>query len=399
MQGKVGPSRRPGQAAAAILVRRTEERYNPNPMKRVLICTLGVVVVVAAVGLFLLLNPETGARLFFGVDSSPVEITLRRSYRVPPADEKTAAIVAAATHLLGSLNDNQRQAATYAFTDNAQRSNWSNFPESMVPRGGLRLGALSDSQRANLDNLLAELLSEEGVRNIVHQLTAEETLVPGDRLRLMKYGSQFYCFAFLGAPSTTEPWMFQFGGHHLAINITVFGPNVSFSPMLTGGQPLRVIHEGEEIFITHKEAAAAQAFMGSLTEDQRRLAIRGDQPIGLLLGPGEYGRVVDREGIKGRDLTEAQKELLLGVITARLGFMNDDDFAVKMETVAAEIDDTYFGWWGPQGVLGGGYFRVTGPSLVIEYSPQNGEGPPDHVHSVYRDPGNDYGAAWIGAPE
>ena len=169
--------------------------------------------------------------------------------------------------------------------------------------------------------------------------------------------------------------------------------------MLTGGQPLHVSHEGEEIFITHKEAAAAQSFMDSLTEDQRRLAIRGDRAIDLLLGPGQHGRVVEREGIKGSDLTDAQKELLLDVITARLGFMNDDDHAAKMETVAAEIDDTYFGWWGPQGVPGAAYFRVTGPSLVLEYSPQNGEDPVDHVHSVYRDPGNDYGSAWIGVAD
>ena len=255
-------------------------------MKHVLIYILGAAAVVTAIGLFLVLNPAAGARLFFGVDSSPVEIPLSRSYRVPPADEKTAAIVATATRFLGSLKDNQREAATYAFADNAQRSKWSNFPESMVPRGGLKLGALSDSQRANLEELLAELLSEEGVENVVHQLAAEEMLVSSDRLRLMKYGSEFFCLAFLGAPSTTEPWMFQFGGHHLAINVTVFGPNRCFSPMLTGGQPLHVVHEGEEIFITRKEAAAAQAFMGSLTEDQRRLAIRGDQAIDLRLGPG-----------------------------------------------------------------------------------------------------------------
>ncbi len=373
--------------------------YSLNPMRRALIYILGVVAVVTAIGFLLVLNPDTGARIFFGVDSSPVEITLRHSYRVPVADEKTVAIVATATRFLGSLNDNQRQAATYTFADNAQRSNWSNFPEGMVPRGGLKLGALSDSQRGNLEQLLAELLSEDGVKNIVYQLAAEDTLVSSDWLRLMKYGSEFFCLAFLGAPSTTEPWMFQFGGHHLAINVTVFGPDVSFSPMLTGGQPLHVSHEGEDIFITHKEAAAAQTFMESLTEDQRKLAVRGDQAIDLLLGPGEYGTVVDQEGIKGSALTVAQKELLFGVITARLGFMNDDDYAAKMETVAAEIDDTYFGWWGPQGVLGTGYFRVTGPSLVLEYSPQNGEDPPDHAHSVYRDPKNDYGSAWIGVPE
>ena len=126
-------------------------------MKRVLICVLSAVSVVAAIGLFLLLDPQIGTRMFFGVDSSPVEIVLSGSYRVPAADERTRAAVAVATALLGSLDDGQRQAATYAFNDNAQRSNWSNFPEGMVPRGGLMVGALSDSQRANLDSPYAQM--------------------------------------------------------------------------------------------------------------------------------------------------------------------------------------------------------------------------------------------------
>ena len=66
-----------------------------------------------------------------------------------------------------------------------------------------------------------------------------------------------------------------------------------------------------------------------------------------MLGPGQHGRVVDAEGIKG-DLTDAQKKLLLDLIAARLGFMNEDDYAAKIETVVAEIDETYFGWWGPR---------------------------------------------------
>ena len=212
----------------------------------------------------------------------------------------------------------------------------------------------------------------------------------------MKYGSEFYYFAFLGAPSTGEPWMFQFGGHHLALNVTVFGPNVCFSPMLTGGQPLRLSHEGKDVYITHEEVVAAQTFMDSLTKDQRKLAIRGDHSIGLLLGPGQHGRVVDPEGIKGSSLTDVQKELLLGVVAARLGFMNEDDYAAKMATVAAEIGDTHFAWWGPQAPLGAAYFRVTGPSVVLEYSPQNGDDAAGHAHSIYRDPSNDYGSGWIG---
>ena len=366
-------------------------------MKRVLIYLLGAVAAVAAFFVFLLFRPDIGTRIFFGVDPSPVEISLKRTYDVPSADRKTEAIVAAARLFLDSLDDGQRQAATYRFTDNAQRSKWSNFPEGMVPRGGVKLGVLSASQRANLDNLLWELLSKEGVQNITYQLATEDLLVSGDLFGVMKYGSAHFYAAFLGEPSTTEPWMFQFGGHHLAINATVFGPNVSFSPMLTGGQPLHLRLDGDDIFIVQRETAAAQAFMDSLADEQKRQAVRAEQPIDLLLGPGKHGVTVAPEGIRGSELTAEQRTLLLDVIEARLGFMNNDDFAEKMKTVVAEIEDTYFGWWGQQGVLGTAYFRVTSPSIVLEYAVQNGEDTVDHAHSMYRELDNDYGSAWIGA--
>lgn len=366
-------------------------------MNRVLICLLGVMIVIAAIFVYLFFRPDVGARIFFGAALSQVEINLKKDYEMPVADEKTAAIVAAARQFLDSLDDDQRQAATYRFTDNAQRSNWSNLPEGMVPRGGVKLGVLTEVQRANLDKLLGELLSEAGMENVTHQLAAEDLLISGDVLGIMKYGSRYFYAAFLGEPSTTEPWMFQFGGHHLAINATVFGPNVSFSPMLTGGQPLHLHLDGEDIFVTRRETAAAQAFMESLTDEQKEQAVRSDRPIDLRLGPGKYGVTVVPEGIKGSELTAIQKTLLLDVIEARLGFMNNDDFAQKMKAVMADIEGTYFGWWGRQDVLGAAYFRVTGPSIVLEYAVQNGEETVDHVHSMYREMDNDYGSAWIGA--
>ena len=285
--------------------------YKTGSMKRVLIFLLGAVIVVAAIFVHLFFRPDIGARIFFGVDLSPVEIDLKHAYDVPAADRKTVAIVAAARLFLDSLDDDQRQAATYRFTDNAQRLNWSNFPEGMVPRGGVKLGALSESQRGNLDKLLGELLSEDGVKNITYQLAAEDLLIPGDLFGVVKYGSEYFYAAFLGEPSTTEPWMFQFGGHHLAINATVFGPDVSFSPMLTGGQPLRLRIDGDDIFIVQREAAAAQAFMDSLTDEQRGQAVRAERPIDLLLGPGKYGATVAPEGIRGSELTAMQRTLLL----------------------------------------------------------------------------------------
>ena len=364
-------------------------------MKRVLIYLLGAVIIVAAIFVYLFFRPDIATRVFFGATPSSVEMNLRHVHNVPAADKKTEAIVAAAKLFLNSLDANQRQAATYRFTDNAQRANWSNFPEGMVPRGGVKLGALSELQRVSLNKLLGELLSEDGVKNITYQLAAEDMLVSGDVFGVMKYGSEYFYAAFLGEPSTTEPWMFQFGGHHLAINVTVFGPNISFSPMLTGGQPLQLRLDGEDIFITQRETAAAQAFMDSLTDEQREQAVRAERPIDLLLGPGKYGATVAPEGIKGSELTTNQRTLLLNVIEARLGFINNDDYAEKMKTVVAEIEDTHFGWWGRQDVLGTVYFRVTSPSLVLEYASQNGEGTADHAHSMYRELDNDYGSAWI----
>jgi hypothetical protein len=34
------------------------------------------------------------------------------------------------------------------------------------------------------------------------------------------------------------------------------------------------------------------------------------------------------------------------------------------------------------------YYRVQGPTVVIEYAPQGGT---SHIHTVIRDPKNDYG--------
>ena len=336
------------------------------------------------------------------LQTPPVPITLMDAFDVPAADGQTEAIVAAAEAFLVTLTSEQREAALYPFEDNSQRSNWSNFPDGPVKRGGVMLGDLTEEQRLALDGLLAATLSEDGLNNVRYQLAAEDVVAaqddddgggPG-----ANFGSDFYYASFLGEPSTTEPWMMQFGGHHLAINATVFGPDVSFSPMLTGGEPLRITYEGQPIYITGQETAAAKALLDSLDETQREAAVRGDEPINLVLGPGEFGVSIAPEGVKGSNLSDTQRALLLDVVRARLGFVNDDDLAGKMAAIEAAIEDTHFAWWGPAEPLGAAYYRVTAPTVVIEYAPQDMDGDPtDHAHNMYRDPTNDYGVAWIGA--
>ncbi|MBX4898714.1 DUF3500 domain-containing protein [Rhizobium bangladeshense] len=324
-----------------------------------------------------------------------LQTPLREEVTVRNGDARSLAIVEAAESLVRSFSDEQRARAIAAFSDNEKRQNWSNLPVGMYPRHGIARGALSEDQRAALDRLLGVVLSEAGMRNVAYQIAADDTLGDGG----MEYGGDNYYVAFLGEPSSSRPWMLQFGGHHLALNVTAVGPDISFSPMLTGGQPLNITFDGEETFITRQETEAAQAFLDSLTDEQRKTAIRGDRPINLLLGPGNYGAMVAPEGIRGADLRVDQKSRLVEVIAARIGFMNDDSHAATLETVMSQLNDTYFAWWGPVGTLGAAYFRVTAPSLVMEYAPQlRGGDPTDHSHNIYRDPTNDYGMAWVGQP-
>lgn len=209
------------------------------------------------------------------------------------------------------------------------------------------------------------------------------------------FGSDFYYAAILGMPSPTAPWLLQFGGHHLAINATVVGGRATLSPSLTGGEPLRFTKDGRRVYIVEKEVTAAAALLASLTPEQRARAVVSRQHIDLVLGPGHDGQVLQPEGLPGSAMTAAQKALFVALVEARLGILNADDRASAMAAIRADLDRTWFAWFGPAAPLGDAYFRVTGPTVLIEYSPQDMDGDAtDHAHNMYRDPTNEYGAKW-----
>lgn len=333
-----------------------------------------------------------------GGGGETVDLKIADTIEVGALDPKGEAIVAAAQAFLETLDETQRETVVYAFDDNSQRARWSNFPVSFVERGGLLRKDMSESQLIALDAMLGEVLSADGLRNAKLQMAADDLLTDGDG-PAADFGQGFYYVAFLGEPSADKPWMVQFGGHHLALNITIVGDKASFSPMLTGGQPLTVTYEGAETYITRKEVEAGEAFLASLDETQRETAIRATSPINLLSGPGEHGTSIAAEGIAGSELTAQQQDLLLKVVQARIGQFNSRDSGRTMDQARGNIDDLHFGWWGPIEPRGAAYFRITGPGLILEYGPQEmaGDDITEHAHNMYRDPTNDYGASWIAA--
>ena len=283
----------------------------------------------------------------------------------------------------------------YNFKDQAQRKRWSNLPTQFVQRGGLRLGDLTKPQRDAVQSLLAAALSTQGAEKVQQIMEADETLKKRHQTNENIFGHDDYYISLLGQPSAKDPWMIQFGGHHLGLNITLVGDNATLAPSHTGAQPAIYEFEGKTVRPLGRENDKAFALLASLDEAQRKQAILGFQMHDLVLGPGRDGQTIQPEGIKGSALTEKQREMLLDLASEWTGIMNDDVAKAKLEEMKQHLAETWFAWSGPTEKGSAAYFRIQGPTVLIEYAPQRlGGDATKHIHTIYRDPTNDYGARW-----
>jgi hypothetical protein len=339
----------------------------------------------------------TGAALYLSHESLPSPAAAADDPKAKKP-EPTASAVTAANAFLDALDAKQREKVVYEFGSD-KKPNWSNLPVSFVPRNGLPLGELKKEQRDKAMALVAAVLSKDGYQKVIDIMDGDQKLAEnpgkgkGKDGKGPMFGKDLYYLAVFGTPSETKPWMVQFGGHHLGVNVTVVGKHFILTPTHTGAQP-SLFKRGEvEVRPLGHEIDTAFKLMDSLEEKQRAKAIIAEKPQGeLLLGPGRDGKTIDPKGIKGSDLTKDQQTLLLDVIAAWVNIVESDAASARLAAIKEKIADTYFAWSGPTEKGKAVYFRVQGPTVVIEYAPQ---GSTDHIHTVIRNPEDDYGAGSI----
>jgi uncharacterized protein DUF3500 len=313
--------------------------------------------------------------------------------RADSPQPNTAKAVAAANAFLSTLDDKQKSAVLFKFDDEKQRARWSNLPVRMVPRAGLRMGDLSDAQRKAAMDLLAATLSPRGFEKIQQIVLADETLRQSQNNPM--FGKDNYYISLLGTPSESSPWMLQFGGHHLGLNVTIDNHRGVLTPTHTGAQPALFQSNGKTIRPLGGESDKALALLDSLDESQRKQAVLNYHVADLVLGPGKDGHTIPPEGLKASALNDKQRQMLLDLISEWVNIADDFSASARMADVKSHLEDTYFAWSGPTTADPGknitAYYRVTGPTLVIEYAPQRLGGDLSlHVHTIYRDPTNDY---------
>lgn len=356
------------------------------------------------------------------------------------AETATSRIVGAANHFLATLDQKQRQSVLFAFDDQEQRQRWSNLPVGAVPRAGIALKDMTPAQRTAAMALAASALSPRGFEKVQQIMEGDEInqqneangrgrggrggppFGPGGpggpgggpppfgrggppmgRGRMGNgpmFGKELYYISILGTPSEKNPWMLQFGGHHLALNITIAGERGVLTPTLTGAQPALYTLNGKTVRPLGGESDKALALLNALDESQRKKAILSYRLADLVLGPGEDGKTIQPEGLKATEMNERQRAMLIDVMAEWANIIHESAAASRMAELKGDINETWFAWSGPVTAEPGknitAYYRIQGPHVVIEYAPQTLGGDPGlHVHTMYRDPTNDYGAKFI----
>jgi hypothetical protein len=298
------------------------------------------------------------------------------------------------------------KAASFAL-DADERSHWSNVPYRSHRRPGLRLGNLDREQMLRVHELLRASLSSQGYQKAagvmrlddinraqqIARLSADASAFQKEQAE--SFGSGNYFVLFFGDPRRDARWGWLLQGHHLAMSFTVADGKTAFLPMFAGATPLAVAEEVETGWSAlAQEVTRGVELVTSLTESQQKVAISpAEVPEDVLNGVGMKARFTPAEGLRAADMTAEQRRLLRALVEE---YVRNADFDASDEQLAAidaaGWDNVAFTWRGPVGNLSEPfYYRVQGPRISIEL--RNTE---DHVHTVTRDPENDYGEAWLG---
>lgn len=307
-----------------------------------------------------------------------------------PKDYTAEAMAASAKKFVAALTPELREQAALAFDSN-EKARWTNTPPR-GEQGGVRIGDLDKPQMKLACDLLRAVMSERGYAISRNVPLADDTLLRDGRAR-PGFGAENYWLAIFGEPSATEPWALQFDGHHIAINLAIHGDKMCMSPSFLGTQPARFDFTGKKIEVMQEELARAYAFINGLKEDHRKQVVVSDERMRLVAAAGRDGVVPEPIGFKVSSLDTADILRLFLVIEAYAGLLPQPYSKRRLGSLLGEVDQMTVAWGGPTAPGSDMSYRIQSPSLLIEYAGQDlGRDPLNHIHGMYRDPSNEYGA-------
>jgi hypothetical protein len=330
-------------------------------------------------------------------------------------------ITEALSELLAALDDQQRAKVGYAF-DDAQRVDWAYFPRN---HPGLPLQEMDLRQQKLTHALVAgslslpayakvtSIMALESVLNLLEERKADAVRDPGR-----------YFVSVYGAPGG-DRWSWRFEGHHVCLNFTFAGGELlAPTPIFFGANPAEVRH-GHSLVTkpcAEEEDAGRELLLSLDTAQKRRAVICDTAPPDFILMnvpyvpdvclPGEaatriqnilrFDLLTEEQrqalrfarteplGVAAAELSGRPRELLSQLIDVYVERLPGALAAVEREAIdRAGIDGIHFAWAGDESASGGHYYRLQGPSFLVEYDKTQDEA--NHTHAVWRDMARDFG--------
>lgn len=304
--------------------------------------------------------------------------------------EAAKEMAAAANKWLGALDPAQKKQATYTLTD-AERENWNFVP---IARQGLPLKQMQEPQRELALGLLRTGLSQRNITRAQAIMKLELVLkelekdTPAGRRDPINYFVTIF-----GKPAADKSWGWRFEGHHLSFNFTVVdGKHVFFTPAFMGTNPAEVRdgpRKGERVLADEEDLGIA--LINSLDAGQRKTAIFADvAPKEIVTANKKRVDPLSPAGIAAGQLKPAQREKLIALVKTYLARsrpeLADEAFA---KITAAGIDKITFACAGGLERRKQTYYRIQGPTFLIEFDNSQGDG--NHIHTTVRDYKGDFG--------
>lgn len=306
------------------------------------------------------------------------------------ADVPAEEMARAADKFLASLNAEQKAKATFNLKDE-ERANWHYVPKI---RKGLTIKEMASPQRELAHALLSSGLSEQGYRKATNIISLELILKDLESAtRQMVRDPELYYVSIFGQPGAKETWGWRVEGHHLSVNFTIVkGQYVSATPSFFGSNPAEV-KEGSRkgLRVLAGEEDLGRQLVKSLTADQRKLAvIETTAPKEIITGAERKAKPLEPTGILAAKLTSEQSGLLLNLVQE---YVHRHRPALAKEDLQkiqkAGFDKIGFAWAGGLERGEGHYYRIQGPTFLMEYD--NTQNNNNHIHAVWRDFENDFG--------
>ncbi len=320
-------------------------------------------------------------------------IVLLAQWAMVVATERTAGQMAtAAQAFVASLAAEQRAQAAFDYASD-ERQRWHFIPNEMFPRKGLALRGMSADQKAKAHALLKTGLSQKGYLTATAIIQLEDTLHALENSPRFARSPLDYQFTVFGTPSASGRWGWRVEGHHLSLHFSVVNGRVTAtSPTFTGSNPAEVKDgpaKGTRVLAVLEDQG--RTLVEALTEPQRATAVIAATAPGDIVSFNKHDiGPLTPAGMAASAMTPSQKTALTTLITAYASLIADDLAAERMGRItAAGLDRVTFAWAGPIARGAKHYYRVQGPTFLIEYDNTQNDG--NHVHAVWRDFAGDFG--------